>query len=377
MEYVKDEDREYDLWWAVASEFSGIRSVSDVRKAGSARGLFFAKEEELKTRYGFGQKAAEHIIYSRKNWNYEKKMRELDEKRIRFIPYYDAKYPKRLLQTKGFPFALFVMGELPEENLPAVALIGARECSEYGRSVAAYFGRELALAGVNVISGMAIGIDGIGQQEALSAGGKSYAVLGCGPDLCYPYANRKLYERLKEKGGLLSEYGPGVKAVSWHFPARNRILAGISDLVIVVEAKEKSGTLITVDMALDAGREIMVIPGRITDPMSMGCNRLWKAGANVATCVEDVLMLLKDSGYSFEKNADSGSDGETFKNKIHLESEEELVYSCFDLYAKNAEEALKTTGISYQDRLRILTELEWKGLLREVGCGYYVQTPSL
>ncbi|MBO4901629.1 MAG: DNA-processing protein DprA [Lachnospiraceae bacterium] len=364
-------NKEYDLWWAMSAE-AGIRSVQLCNKAGGSESLFLMDKGELLD-LGVSEKGAEHIIYRRKTWDYEKQRRILLEEGIRFVPWYDRQYPKRLLQASGYPFALFVKGELPDETAPAVALIGARECSEYGRLCAEYFGRELAACGVNVISGMAIGIDGITQQSALAAGGKSYAVLGCGPDICYPPANRNLYGLLAGNGGLISEYGPRVKAVAWHFPARNRIIAGLSDVVIVVEAKAKSGTLITADMALDAGREVLVVPGRITDPMSVGCMNLWKTGASPAMCVEDVLDVLAENKKM--QTCDVGKQTAVLDEEPEqaLESEEKLVYSCVDLYARSTEDILERTGLSYQDLLRILTELEFKGLIRETGRGYYVR----
>ncbi len=368
---------EYDLWWALSSEKAGLRSMQIVKSAGGSERLFEMDREELKRVCKINEKTADYIIYRRNTWDPKKAFLKLEEQNVRFIPWHDTGYPKRLLQIANHPFALFVKGNLPEEDKPAVAVIGARECSEYGRECAIYFGKALAITGVDVISGMAIGIDGIAQQAALEAGGKSYAVLGCGPDICYPFANRKLHERLCTHGGVLSEYGPSVPAVNWHFPVRNRIIAGLADVVLVVEAKAKSGTLITADMALDAGREVMIVPGRITDAMSVGCIGLWESGARPATCVEDVLKVLSDQGYSFtqtDKNCENMMDRQ---NKIPLESKEKLVYSGFDLYARSAEEVMKQTKLPYQEFVRILTKLELSGLLKETGRGFYVCTAGL
>lgn len=184
-------------------------------------------------------------------------------------------------RNSGSALRHFYRGKLPDENEPAVAVIGARECSEYGRYVAEELGQYLGRAGIQVISGMARGIDGISQQAALSAGGTSYGVLGCGVDICYPAQNRRLYEELLEKGGLLSTYAPGTKPLPQHFPPRNRIVSGLSDALIVIEARQKSGTLITVDMALEQGRDVYVVPGRLTDRLSDGCNHLLTQGAGV------------------------------------------------------------------------------------------------
>lgn len=202
-------------------------------------------------------------------------------------------YPARLLEIPDPPERLYVLGRLPEEKVPSVAIIGARECSEYGSYVAARLGECMGRNGIQVISGMARGIDGIGQTAALDVGGSSFAVLGSGVDVCYPARNRRLYERLRERGGVLSEYPPGTPALSRNFPPRNRIVSGLADAVVVVEAREKSGTLITVDMALEQGKEVYAVPGRVTDALSSGCNRLVKLGAAMLLDPEELAEELR------------------------------------------------------------------------------------
>lgn len=202
-------------------------------------------------------------------------------------------YPARLLEIPDPPERLYVLGKLPEEKVPSVAIIGARECSEYGNYVAARLGECMGRNGIQVVSGMARGIDGIGQTAALDAGGSSFAVLGSGVDVCYPARNRRLYERLRERGGVLSEYPPGTPALSRNFPPRNRIVSGLADAVVVVEAREKSGTLITVDMALEQGKEVYAVPGRVTDALSSGCNRLVKLGAAMLLDPEELAEELR------------------------------------------------------------------------------------
>ncbi len=212
---------------------------------------------------------------------------------IRMVERGERDYPARLLEIPDPPDRLYVLGKLPEEKVPSVAIIGARECSEYGSYVAARLGECMGRNGIQVVSGMARGIDGIGQTAALDAGGSSFAVLGSGVDVCYPARNRRLYERLRERGGVLSEYPPGTPALSRNFPPRNRIVSGLADAVVVVEAREKSGTLITVDMALEQGKEVYAVPGRVTDALSSGCNRLVKLGAAVLLDPEELAEELR------------------------------------------------------------------------------------
>ena len=221
---------------------------------------------------------------------------ELAEKNIRFVMRPDEDYPGRLRDIPDPPYALFVKGELPARNALSVAVVGARDCSEYGRFVAAGIGRVMGECGVQIISGMARGIDGICQNAALESGGRSFGVLGCGVDICYPISNRPLYEKLCVRGGILSTHPPGTEPRPQNFPPRNRIVSGLADVLIVVEAREKSGTLITVDMALEQGKEVYAVPGRVTDRLSDGCNRLIKQGAGVFLSPEDFLRELREGG---------------------------------------------------------------------------------
>lgn len=218
----------------------------------------------------------------------------MEKNKIRILKREDRDYPQRLREIPKPPKELYVLGRLPREHIPSVAVIGARDCSEYGRYVAARLGSVFGRSGIQVISGMARGIDGIAQEAAVDAGGSSFAVLGSGVDVCYPAGNRRLYEKLKAAGGILSEYSEGTPAIARNFPARNRIVSGLADAVIVVEAREKSGTLITVDMALEQGREVYAVPGRTTDSLSVGCNRLIKLGAGVLLDTDEFLEELKE-----------------------------------------------------------------------------------
>ncbi len=207
--------------------------------------------------------------------------------------FWEADFPRRMLQMPDVPVGLFYSGELPADDVPSVAIIGARDCSGYGEFVASQLGGVLGEAGVQVISGMARGIDGISQSAALEAGGKSFGILGCGVDVCYPKQNRALYQRLQKQGGVISTYPPGTAAAAGHFPPRNRIVSGFADALVVIEAKSKSGTLITVDMALEQGKEVYALPGRVCDRLSDGCNWLIKQGAGVLLSPTEFLRELE------------------------------------------------------------------------------------
>ena len=204
-----------------------------------------------------------------------------------------AAYPPQLLPYPNMPVCLYVRGNLPDPRKKSVAIVGARSCSAYGRAEAARFAQALAAAGVQIISGMAYGIDTCAHTAALRAGGTTFAVFGCGTDICYPPENRELYLRiLREGGGLLSEFTPGTPPLGYHFPIRNRIISALADLVLVVEARLKSGSLITADRALEQGKSVFAVPGRNGDRLSEGCNRLLSQGAGVARSPQAVLKEL-------------------------------------------------------------------------------------
>jgi DNA processing protein len=217
----------------------------------------------------------------------------LEEKRIRWVARSDPAFPPRLRATHDPPPGLFVRGEGPLELLdrPCVAVVGARACSAYGSTVATELGRELARAGVVVVSGLARGVDAAAHRGALATG-TTVAILGCGVDRDYPRAHAALAASIAVSGLILSEYPPGVAPMPWRFPARNRIVAGLCDATVVVEARERSGALITADLALDAGREVLAVPGEITSLLSRGTNALLRLGAVPVTCVEDVLEVV-------------------------------------------------------------------------------------
>lgn len=200
-------------------------------------------------------------------------------------------YPDLLAAIPDPPPGIWLRGAAEPEILarPSVAIVGARACSSYGRSVARTLGRELAAAGLVVVSGLARGIDGEAHRGALEAGGVTVAVLGCGIDRDYPAAHRELAQRIGERGLLVSEYEVGVEPAPWRFPARNRIIAGLCTATVVVEARERSGALITADFALEDGREVMVVPGEITSAVSAGANALLRIGATPVTGTADVL----------------------------------------------------------------------------------------
>jgi len=218
----------------------------------------------------------------------------LREQGVRWVARDDPGFPPLLGAIHDPPPGLFVRGEAALAVLrgPTVAVVGARACSPYGSHVARMLGRELGGAGLAVVSGLARGVDGEAHRGALDAGGTTIAVLGCGIDRDYPAAHRELAARIRGSGLVVSEYAPGVEPAPWRFPARNRVIAGLSAAVVVVEARDRSGALITADLALEEGRDVLAVPGEITSALSAGTNDLLKLGATPLTRSEDVLEIF-------------------------------------------------------------------------------------
>ena len=265
----------------------------------------------------------------------------------------DAAYPPLLRQLHDPPAYIHLRGEAAVDVLtrPCVAVVGARSCSRYGSDVARMLGRELAAAGVVVVSGLARGIDGEAHRGALAGGGATVAVLGCGIDRDYPRSHTGLARRIEEAGLLVSEYPPGVEPAPWRFPARNRIIAGLAKATVVVEARERSGALITADFALEEGREVFAVPGEITSALSAGSNALLRLGATPLTRAEDVLE-------SFGLAAPTPIAPE-------LGPTATVVLDRVREGAAGADELARATGLGAGELAAVLTELELAGAVNQ------------
>ena len=293
-------------------------------------------------------------------------MEEKPKERIRQISSKSAEYPQKLNNYPKMPEILFAKGNLPDAKKPTAAIVGARACSPYGRIQAFRYARILSSAGVQIISGMAYGIDAEAHKGAMEGGTPTYAVLAGGVDICYPSGNRPLYDRiLRENGGILSEQPPGVRARNYFFPARNRIISGLADLVLIVEAREKSGSLITAQWALDQGKIVYAVPGPVNEALSMGCHKLIYDGAGIAYSPE---ILLRELGLNCENKVKSPE-----KNDLGLASDLKLVYSCLDLRPKSTDFLIQKTGLPPEKIGSLLLELKLSGLVREIGRHYYIK----
>ena len=284
---------------------------------------------------------------------------------IRYIRKGDKEFPEKMLELHDCPEGIYVKGSLPDPSKKTVAIVGARMCSAYGRATASYFARELAANDVQIISGLALGIDSAAHSGALLAEGATFGVLAGGVDVCYPRANIELYTKMTENGGLISEESCGCPPIGRLFPKRNRIISVLADLVLIVEARKRSGSLITADFAMEQGRDIFAIPGRLEDELSKGCNELIFQGAGLAISPESLLEIL---GKSNKK-----SDNSKIYVQNVLAREENMVYSCLSLHPQGLEELCKHTMLSITAVVEAITLLQLRGLVKEVGRNRYIK----
>jgi DNA processing protein len=276
-------------------------------------------------------------------------------------------YPAPLRDAADAPWALIGRGEAglldSFESDAAVTVVGARRATSYGREMARELGRELAAAGLVVVSGLAFGIDGCAHRGALDAGGATIAVLGCGPDVAYPAAHRSLWKRIGETGLVLSELPPGASAWRWTFPARNRIMAALAGMTVVVEAAERSGSLITTDLAADLGRDLGAVPGPVTSRMSAGPNGLLAGGACVVRGAQDVLDAMLGAGVRCVERTGPALDPDLAE-----------VLSTVEAGDRDCDSVAVALGIPAAEAATALTRLELLGYLSCSSVGTYSRT---
>lgn len=364
----RETEKEFLYWLLRCPGIGPVRAKRIVREAGSWRNAYYIEGIELKRR---GILTKEELwvgfdLWKKEFYRLKEEMHRLREEGILFLTPMDPEYPPGFAELSDAPLELYVKGSLPNPERCAAAIVGARACSPYGEQVARRISRELAEAGVEIISGLALGIDAAGHQGALDGGGRTFAVLGCGVNICYPKSNFRLYEQILEQGGgILSEYPPGTAPASGNFPIRNRIISALSEVILVMEARKRSGSLITAEIGLEQGKDIFALPGRVTDSLSQGCNQLIEDGAFILTSADRILEFL---GVSYKKS--EKQDGKKHKG---LAKREKMVYSCLDSAPVHLEEIAAKTGLSVSQSMEILLELELGGYAVRTSGLYYTR----
>ncbi len=282
---------------------------------------------------------------------------------VKVVPFTDSTYPARLRMIPDPPPLLYVKGDIRSEDEKAVAVVGSRSASDYGRRVARDLCRGLASLGFTIVSGMARGIDGTAHGTALNAGGRTIAVLGSGVDRAYPAEHQQLYQRISENGAVISEFPLGTRPMAFNFPARNRLISGLSLGVVVVEATEKSGSLITAALALEQGREVFAVPGEVGASRSRGAHRLIRQGAKLVETVDDIMEEIAPQLSAHRGNTDS-----TAKRKLpqHLGDEFQKIFALFQERSLQIDEVIENSGYSPSRVSEILLELELQGYVKQL-----------
>lgn len=355
---------EKEMWfWLVNAKGVGNKRIKLLlNHFKDIRAIYHASSKEIMKVSGIGERCVQGLLQEKAF--FKRKYDRMNRLGISFIVKGDACYPERLKEIDDAPYALYVRGKLPDQEKRSIAIVGARDCSDYGKEMALWFAKELSEAGMQVVSGLARGIDGYAHEGAIRAGRPTYAVLGSGIDVCYPEEHLSLYHTMITQGGVISEYGLGVHALAGQFPMRNRIISGMCDGILVIEAKEKSGSLITADMGLEQGKDIFSVPGRIGDRLSQGCNNLIKMGAYLVQEPSDIL-----SNYHYCAKA---TKKEWKKNNYMLETKEKIVYANLSYNPKHINELIIDTEYTLNEIMDCLVSLELKGYIRQTVKNYYI-----
>ena len=286
----------------------------------------------------------------------------------RLINWTEPEYPQSLLQIYDPPVMLYLRGDSQILNLPSLGIVGTRKPTLYGSQMAERLGRELAARGVVIVSGMARGIDAIGHQGAMAVNGRAIGILGTGIDVCYPKENKKLYEKVLERGAILSEFPLGTYPAPENFPMRNRIVAGMPLGIVVVEGAQYSGSLITARLAMEYGREVFGVPGNVTQPVSFAPNQLIKQGAKLVTNAEDVIEELPTPVRAMLVQAEQPEAEQ--RNLVLAASLNEAEKKLYEMLSadepKHIDGIVERSGLNSSVVLATLFDLEMKGIIRQL-----------
>ena len=374
-------------YWVALKWVEGVGNVGFkalLEAFGTPQKVFEAPLSMIKAVPGIGDKTARQIK-AFKDWKkVEKELECADRTGVSIVTSQDPLYPSQLLNTYDYPAFLYVKGHLKEDDVN-VAVVGSRTASTYGKFTTERLCRELVLRGITVISGLARGIDSAAHRGALSGKGRTIAVLGCGLDIVYPPENEKLFDEISLQGALISEFPFGTPPNAPNFPARNRIISGISLGVVVVEASEKSGSLITARIALEQGREVFAVPGSIDSSGSRGTNKLIKQGAKLIENVEDILeeilpqvtiapKLVKPD--QRQKQPEDHQKILNLSSDLVLKETEKTVWQVLSQKPVHIDQIITSTGLTAHEVLGILLNLELQGLIEQKPGKTYMRKES-
>lgn len=359
------DELKYWVWLNSLHGISPKKRLQLVQHFGDPRNVWSACEEELRILPFLSPGNIVHLLDKNIKKDSEKHLENIHKFGINLITIYDELYPEYLRKIYDPPIVLYIKGTIRRDEL-AVAVVGSRKATYYGLRMAEDIAYELARNGITVVSGMARGIDSYAHNGALRTGARTIAVLGCGLDIVYPRENKELMEKIIGSGAVISEYVPGVEPSAYNFPARNRIISGFSMGVVVIEAGEHSGSLITANFALDQGREVFAVPGNANSLNSVGTNKLIKDGAKLVTGIEDILEEL--FFLSKVKRKVPGKSWEKPMNPLYesLCGEEKVIAGCLALEPLHIDILAQKSGISIQLVSATLVSLELKGIVEQM-----------
>ncbi len=357
----------YDLWFCSVNLSNRIK-LSLIKNFNSLEEIWYYSNYEGKN-IDIKMEHEKIKYYLKKAWNkrsLEDLLKVIKDKGIDSINFYNNKYPNKLKNQIDAPAVLFYKGNIERLNKNlSVGIIGARNCSIYGRNAAAIISKEISAYNINIISGMARGIDACAHKASVENKGYTCAVLGSGVDVVYPRENKKLYENILENGCVISEFLPGTMPLSRNFPIRNRIISGLSDLIIVVEAAEKSGSLITAGLALEQGKDIVAVPGSIFSEISKGTNKLIRDGAYPFTNFEDLFQIL---------NIQYRANNKT--NSLKKSGLQRQIYNILTNEPIHVDDIFKRTNIDIKQLYEVLFELQLEDEILCLPGNYYVKVES-
>lgn len=352
-------EKNYIMWLSSLMSINVDIKSSLIEKLGSAEAVWRADRKTLAATKLLKEDKLELLIKSRYKYDIDDEIEKLNNSDVEFYIPSDKEFPVQLTAMNEPPMGIYVMGKIPDSSYPMVSIVGSRRISDYGATVCHSIAKELAEAGIVVVSGMAMGVDAIAHKSAIEGRGETIAVLGTGVDVCYPVVNTGLYNEIKINGCILSEFPLGTRAYKANFPYRNRIIAGLSRATVVIEAAERSGSLITANKAAENSRIVMAVPGNITSALSKGCNNLIRRGCTLVTCAQDI---LEDLGVKLDKKELKKSE----KDLIPLAQDEKMLYDCISYEPISADELVEKLEMDTREITCLLTMLELKGCIRRL-----------
>lgn len=356
------DDKRYWIGFNLIKGIGAVRMQALIQHFGDLELAWKAAPADL-VQAGLAGKVIERILQARETVDLEKLWEKIESQGIKVLTWQDESYPNRLKEIDQPPPVLYIRGEYLPDDLFAVAIVGTRRVTAYGRQITEELSSFLAANGITVISGLARGVDAVAHQSTLRAGGRTIAVLGSGVDKIYPPEHRRLAEDMMERGALVSDYSPGTPPDASNFPPRNRIISGLSLAVVVIEAGETSGALITAEFAAEQGREVFAVPGSILAPQSKGTNKLIQKGALPLLSVDDLMQVLDLTRVGEQKAA---------RKVIPTDETEARLMSVLGSEPLHVDEIRNQAELPIEKVSATLALMELKGMVRQVGGMNYV-----